>query len=173
MTLSAGRDALQPRRRQPPEVVAALVNGGLVLALPIPWVWFAWSSNTAVTPSRLYDAALTTLVIGGMMTALLPVALVVFWRTLVHAKRYLRHQGTGWQGVLEGGALGGGVALLILLQPILRQPLQAPPYVIVYAGGAFVIGLVLALELRMTGLLVLRLCRGRRAPQPATNGTTS
>ena len=77
----------------------------------------------------------------------------------MHAKRYLARQSTGWQGVLEGEAVGGGLALLLLLRPIVLQPREAPPYVIVYAGGALLIGLALGLILRTTGLLVLRFRR--------------
>ena len=160
MASTDSSDAPEPQpRRFPPEVVAALVNGGLVLALPIPWTLFIAYTNTAVMPSRLYEAAVSTILTGAAMTALLPIALVVGWRTLVHAKRYLAKQSSGWQGVLEGGALGGGVALLLLLGPVVLQPRQAPPYVIVYGGGAFVVGAVLGLVLRMTGLLVLRFSR--------------
>ena len=93
------------------------------------------------------------------MLALVPVALVVIWRTSVHGKRYLANQGSGWLGVLEGGALGGSIALFVLLPAAIAQPGEAPPYLIVYGGGAALVGLVLALILRLTGLLVLRLYR--------------
>ena len=145
--------------RRPPEIVAALVNGALVLALPLAWITYAFLTSSVGTPSRLREAVGAALIAGALMLPLVPVALVVIWRTSVHGKRYLAHQGSGWLGVLEGGALGGAFALLVLLPATVMQPTQAPPYLIAYGGAAAIIGMVAAFVLRLTALLVLRAYR--------------
>ena len=145
--------------QRPPELVAALVNGALILALPALWVTYAFLTSSVVTPSRLREAIAAAFITGGLMLALVPVALVVIWRTWAHGKRYMAQRGSGWLGILEGGALGGGIALLVLIPATVMQPAQAPPYLIVYGGGAAIVGMVIAFVLRLTALLVLRLYR--------------
>jgi hypothetical protein len=88
-----------------------------------------------------------------------PFALIVGWRTWVHAKRYRQGQGTGWQGVAEGGAIGFVFALIILRIGIVTRPAEAPPYVLVYGGLAVIVGLAIGVVLRLTGILVLKLQR--------------
>ena len=145
--------------RRPPELVAALVNGALVLALPPLWTTYVFLTSSVVTPSRLREAIAAAFITGGLMIALVPIALAVIWRTSVHGKRYLAHQGSGWLGVLEGGAVGGGIALLVLFPATVMQPAQAPPYLMVYGGGAAIIGMVAAFVLRLTALVVLSFYR--------------
>ena len=99
---------------------------------------------------------MNTVELGFLVVLISPLALLVGWRTWVHAQRYREGRGTGWQGVIEAGAVGAGIALWILAAPIVMHPAQAPPYVIFYGGAALILGLLIGLVLRMTAILVLR-----------------
>jgi hypothetical protein len=146
--------------RTRPELIAAIVNASLVLAFPLlalaASLLVSVPGNTAVavvsTPSERAFRVLIPLV-----TRFLPIALFVAWRTWVHAQRVLRHQSAGWQGVFEGGALGFVLALLVLGRGIVTRPLEAPPYVLVYGGGAAVFGMLIAFVLFLAARLTLRL----------------
>ena len=148
-----------------PENVAAIVNGLVVLLGPIALFWFLAAlrgpgeSNTSsvVTAVDPAGSAEAIYFFGTVAMVLAPFALVAGWRTRVHAQRWLRGQGRGWQGVAEAGVLGAAVAIAYLLQGILTKPLEAPPYVIVYGGAALVLGLLAGLILRVTGVATLKL----------------
>ena len=147
-----------------PEVVAAAVNGAIVMLIPFALFVVAWASDNGSSVSARvspwYIFALRQVIVAGMiLTPFAGFALVAGWRTWVHARTY-RERGTGsWQGVLEAGGLGLILALLILLPASVRSPLQAPPYLIAYGGGALTLGLALGLLLRTTALLTLKLQR--------------
>ena len=155
--------------RRHPEVVAAAVNGLLTLLLPaapiLPMAMGLGGANSS--PVRPSDASQFRDVVHLLLMAgpaMLPLAMVAAWRTWVHARRW-RERGTrGWQGVAEGGALGLVVALLILAVPTIMRPKDAPPYLVVYGGLALIVGLVIGFLLRITAVLVLKLCGSLRGP---------
>ena len=154
--------------RRHPEIVAAAVNGLLTLLLPAaPILAMALGiigTSSAVRPqeaSQFRDAVGLLLMAGPTM---LPLATVAAWRTWVHAVRWRQRGTRGWQGVAEGGALGLFVALLKLAGPTILRPKDAPPYLIVYGGLALVVGLAIGLLLRITAVLVLKLCGSLRGP---------
>jgi hypothetical protein len=151
------------------EKVAAIVNGLLVLLSPlvisVVGANLTTDSNASVTV-RPPDAppiifATQTLIWIGQV--LLPFALLAGWRTWVYTIRYLEAGDRGWRGVAEAGACGLIVALLYLSPGIVTRPMEAPPYVIVYGGGALIVGVVVGLVLRASALLVLKLQSFARA----------
>lgn len=161
-----------PRPR--PEDWAGLVNGGLILCVPIAfyvvWLLSPPSGNTAVGRDPLVsdlDRVVRPLfVLAYSMMFFLPVALIVGWRTWVHAKEVRAGRAHGWQGIFEAGATGLGFALLVLLRPTIMNPTQAPPYLIAYGGIGAAVGLALGAILAMTALLTLTIAsavRRRRA----------
>jgi hypothetical protein len=142
--------------------IAALVNGGLVVLVPqalavlLP-VLLPDTHTVTVRPPDAPVIARTLRDLGQMAVALLPFAVLAGWRTRVHAIEWCQDGDTGWRGVLEGGAAGFLIAFLVLLQPTLLRPMDAPPYIIAYGGAAMILGLLIAFFLRITALLVLRL----------------
>jgi DNA-binding transcriptional LysR family regulator len=148
--------------RRHPEDVAAFVNGLLVLFLPpaslMLGMFFFPSTSVAVHPERSFYAStglfLTDVVF--VMVPLVPFAMLAGWRTWVHARRYVDGQGTGWQGVIEGGTAGLVAALVVLSRGIATRPREAAPYIIAYGGGGMLLGLAFGLLLRTTALIVLK-----------------
>jgi hypothetical protein len=146
------------------EIVAAIVNGLLVLLLPL--VILAAASTIDVDQ---FDASVTADVPGSprisamiprLMAAFLvsiPFALLAAWRTWVYARRWQDQQDRGWRAVAEAGACGLIPALLYLSPGIVTRPIEAPPYVIAYGGAALLLGVLVGLFLRTTALLVLKL----------------
>jgi hypothetical protein len=154
-----------PRRQ--PEDVAALVNGLLVLLVPVGIIiasWIGFNASGAVrarVSSPIVYVAPNLFQVGAAMTRFVPLAMLAGWRTWVHAKRVREHQGSGWQGVAEAGALGFLLAIVVLAHGILTRPADALPYVVFYGGAALLIGVALGCVLRATGLLVLKYCGQR------------
>jgi hypothetical protein len=112
--------------------------------------------------SPLEYLAVNLFQVAGFMTSFVPLAMLAGWRTWVHAKRIREHEGTGWRGVAEAGALGFLLAMGVLAYGIVTRQADALPYVVFYGGAALLIGVTLGCALRATGLLVLKYC-GRRA----------
>jgi hypothetical protein len=150
--------------RWTPEGVAAAVNGALVFLVPVALAAYASSVDTAVRPEGWPQtrAWLAGLVGAGAVAS--PFVMVAAWRTWVHARRLRQGLGTGWSGVLEAGALGLALALLVLAPGIVFRPLEAPPYVVAYGGGAVVVGLTIGLVLRGAALIALRFARQPARP---------
>jgi hypothetical protein len=149
----------------PAEYVAALVNGSIVVLVPMALLLVSIRSNmnAPVRPPE-YSGFFMDLTRALMsVVPLAPFSLIAAWRTWAHARAWLAGRGTGWQGVIEGGALGLFIALAILIRPSLEHPRQAPPYLIAYGGGAFVIGLTIGFILRFTALLTLGFLSWQRA----------
>jgi hypothetical protein len=94
-----------------------------------------------------------------MSALMLPFAMLAGWRTWIHARRWHDRRSSGWPGVMEAGACGLVVPLVILAPAIVTRPLEAPPYVIAYGGVALIVGTGVGLILRTTALLVLKLER--------------
>jgi hypothetical protein len=147
-----------------PEVIAAIVNGCVFMALPL--TAFTTALLTPPSPSaisaRVWPPWMILLreVIGWavLLGPCVVLAVVVGWRTRIHAKTYLEHRGNGWRGVVEAAAIGGGIALLILLPDSARSPLQ-PRYLIGYGGGATLVGAMIGVLLRTSAAVTLKLCR--------------
>ena len=157
------------RMRGRPENAAAIVNGLIVLLLPIVLLvvgsYVQPHSDTSVTVRAPGSSSRPPYLF--LMEAALwwfPFAALAAWRTRVHAKRWRERQVGSWRGVAEAGACGFAVALAVLARGIVTRPTEAAPYVIAYGGFALVVGLVIGLLLRMTALLVLRLLTRRQTP---------
>jgi hypothetical protein len=148
--------------RRHPEDVAAFVNALLTLFLPPVLSMLATFvvPNTSVTvrPERSFFAStgLFLNAFASIVIPLVPFSLLAGWRTRVHARRYRERRGSGWQGVMEGGVLGFVAALFVLSHGIATRPREALPYIIVYGGGAALLGLASGLLLRTTALIVLK-----------------
>jgi hypothetical protein len=148
------------------EVVAAVVNGLLVVLVPLAVLVAAGSidldsSDASVTardpePSRSWS--LMPILIRTTFV-LLPFAGLAGWRTWVYARRWCDRTDRGWRAVAEAGACGLSLALLYLGPGIVTRPADAPPYVIAYGGAALVLGVLMGLFLRSTAILVLKLSK--------------
>lgn len=151
------------RVRRAPEEFAAAVNALLVLLVPVVMIVAAtvasWNPDhtvtARVTPLLIY-LILKVLELGVVFTPFVALAFIAAWRTWVHARRYLSGQGSGWQGVGEGGTLGLLVAVLVLSPGIVAHPTAAPPYVVAYGGFALILGVTAGLLLRTSALFILR-----------------
>lgn len=149
-----------------PENTAAVVNGLIVLLGPFIFLVggsllvpdHTDTSTTVRAPGASPFAAFVDLATtaAAMAPGLVPLALIASWRTRVHAKTWLAHEGSGWRGVLEAGGCGFLIALAVLMPGIIRTPLLALPYVIAYGGVAFLLGLALGFVLRGAAVLTLR-----------------
>jgi hypothetical protein len=114
-----------------PELVTAVVNGLLVMSAPL-------------------------MVRVGPVPVL--IGLIVAWRTWAHARRVQRDQGSGWQGVLEGGVCGLILTLWVIRNGLLAQPLETLPYIVLtFGGGGAVVGVLLGFVLFLTARFTLRL----------------
>jgi hypothetical protein len=148
--------------RRHPEDVAAFVNALLTLFLPPALSMLAAfvvpSTSVTVRPERSFFASawLFLSAFASILIPLVPFSLLAGWRTRVHARRYREGRGSGWQGVLEGGVLGFVAALVVLSRGIATRPREALPYIIVYGGGAALLGLAFGLVLRTSGHIVLK-----------------
>ena len=151
-----------PRWRSPACQAAAL-NGALILLAPAVGVAYGDYTWTAVRPfpPTVLSSAVSALPYFGLA----PVSLLVAWRTYVHACAYRRKPTTAWRGPVESAAIGGGIALMLLVPATAlswgRQPSSLViAYIAFYVGAAALAGLVLGLVLAATALLVLHLRRG-------------
>jgi hypothetical protein len=151
--------------------VTAVVNGLVMGLLPLTLMLLASlipeNTNTSATVHGgrgPMAAALITWM--AMWKTLLPLALIAGWRTLVYARRWALRDNRVWRGVLEAGICGFLYLLLFLTPSIVKQPMKAPPYVVVYGGIAFFVGLAVGLILRLTALLVLKISGSTKNPVP-------
>jgi hypothetical protein len=152
------------------EIVAAVVNGLLVLSLPLAVLVAGSTIN-----QDDFDASVTADVPGAprMWTTiriltrtalvLFPFAVLAGWRTWVYARRWCDQQDRGWLAVAEAGACGLIVALVYLAPGIATRPADAAPYVIAYGGGALLLGLLVGVFLRTMAVLVLSFRKSRPA----------
>jgi hypothetical protein len=155
---------------KPLEDLAALVNGSIVLVVPLAFLVFGScvfdsESQYSVTvratdPAPMSKAVERLLMLGPVGVVLLPFAAIAAWRTWILAKRWPQER--GWQGVAEAGLCGVGTALLYLAPGIVTRPMEAPGFVLVYGGAALIVGLVVGLILRATAVAVLRFPEVRR-----------
>jgi hypothetical protein len=149
--------------RSTPEIVAATVNGCLVLCFPVLLVALPaiFSSGSAVRPVDTSLASDMIRVVALFASVTLPLGLIAAWRTWFYARRWRIDREKGLRGVLEAGALGFS-AILVLRILGLRSTSSnvsgvfSPPFVIVYGGLAFVLGLLVGLVLWGVALIILR-----------------
>jgi len=151
------------RRWHEPAIQAALVNGALIVLVPAAFVVYSDYTSEAVRP---YDPTMarSLLMAAPALMGAVPVAVLVAWRSYVHALAFVERRGTVWQGPLESAAIAGGLVLLQMVAMTLptwaREPApRVAAYIAFYAIAAAVIGLLLGLVLAGTALLVLA---GRR-----------
>lgn len=159
-----------PRPHDRPATLAALVNGLVVLLLPVglmgavlivaPTYSNGGTTVVGVDPDRAAALARKTQFVVAYVSALTPFAMAAAWRTFVHAKRWFERGARGGQGVLEASACGLIGAVMVLLPGILTRPADAPPYVLVYGGLAAALGLAAGAILWCAATLVLRLYSG-------------
>lgn len=120
-------------------VLAATVNAAIaILLLPSAHVGLS-------TGIRLAD------VLGRDVFASSPMAVLVFWRTLVHARRFHRERVVGLQPLIEAAVTGLFVAVLFVYPALL---ITWRVYPILAAGAG--IGLFLGVIFRSIVLLCLR-----------------
>lgn len=140
------------------ENLAAVVNALLVLLVPAVIMAVASGTDASVTvrPSEWSRVLLVIEDLIAFATIVGPFAMFAGWRTWVHARRRLGGCDPAWQGSAEAGACGVGIAIVFLLPGLMMRPADATPYIVVYCGGALLVGLGCGLVLRMTALWVLR-----------------
>ena len=149
------------------EYAAALTNFLLLLLIAVGLSIASPLSNRsdAVVYADPAKAAVTTVLIPALVAA--PLGALVFWRTWVHAQRFLTQATTGWQGVFEAGALGFALTLPFVLPGVVLRQFNPGAwgqpqafvlglgYVGVYGLVGLVPGLVLGFMLRLSAMLVL------------------
>jgi hypothetical protein len=155
------------------ENAAALTNFVLILLLAAGGL-MASSSNGAVVYSNPTKAVFQAAAMGVLVLAFVaaPVAGFACWRTLVHARRYLRRETAGWMGVLEAGVFGFALTLPFVLPGVIArqfnpgawgQPrafMLGLAYVAAYGLLGMGVGLVLGFLLRLSAIVVLSVHRG-------------
>ena len=131
-----------------PEAAAAVVNAAIVMVVPLAYVGLidALSGATVAGALLVRSAAMRVLF-----------AALAAWRTGSHSKRWLTGEAALWRPVAEAAATAFVVALAYLARGILTRPADAPPFVIVYGGGALILGAIVGAILRTTAVLALRL----------------
>jgi hypothetical protein len=151
-------------KRVRPEVSAAIVNGLVVMLLPLAFMTLALMLPGPRGADAIVVAHVRTTrdvlldvwkVVAQTAVVMLPFAMLASWRTFVYAKQVLTSQGRGWRGVGEAAVCGFGTLLLYLLPGIVTRPMEAPPYILFYGAVAAVLGVLVGLTLRMTALFVL------------------
>jgi hypothetical protein len=157
-------------RLREPEMLAALVNAVVVLCLPSIVVGigvlralkdpgYSWP----VHPANWSPWLEAIRFFAGSAVFMSPFALLAAWRTWVHATHWrIGNRVRSLQGVVEAGACGLGVALLVLLPPTILRPTEAPPYLMTYGGLGLLVGLAVGLVLLVTAAAVLTMT-GRTA----------
>jgi hypothetical protein len=147
------------------EYAAALANFLLVLLSGAGLMMLPSSSNGAHVYADPFKAAVTSVLMGGLVAA--PLAALAFWRTWVHAQHFVAQGTTGWQGVLEAGALGFALTLPFVLPGVIARQFDPGPWGqpqafmlgLAYVGGygliGFVPGLALGFLLRFSALAAL------------------
>jgi hypothetical protein len=150
-----------------PEFQAAAITGVLILIVPLvvgTYLDYTWDAVRPFQPTVLSSAIRTLPIVAG----LIPVAMLVGWRSYAHARRYRVRRSTVWQGPLESAAIAGGIALLVMLATTAhiwhRQPIHlVVGYIGIYVGATALVGLLLGLVLAAIALLVLHVRAGQRS----------
>jgi hypothetical protein len=152
-------------------LVAALVNGAVVLLLPA-LVVLVFASVRSSLPARYASGAVQAQSISPFMSAIaasifgvaitIPLAALAGWRTLVHARRWQMQQRT-WQGVAEAGAAGALFVIVRVGSAALAAAIHGSGSIWVIVAIAFyaaiggLVGLVVGLMLHVTAIAVLKM----------------
>ena len=161
MSHDSSAQGAAPRDR--PALMAAVVNGSLIVFVPAIVAAFAIYRSTAVRP--VPPTALSSIVaVLPVALGLSPIALLVAWRTYVHARAYRLSHRTAWRGPVESASIAGGLAALVMLRPTAETWARQPFYLVAayigfYVGATAVAGFTLGLALAVMALFVLRLQR--------------
>ena len=147
------------------EYAAALTNFLLILLIVIG----AMASSRADGSVHVYadpvKAAVSAALIAVMIAT--PLGTLAFWRTWVHAQRFLAREATGWRGVFEAGALGFALTLPFVLPGVIARQFNPGEwgqpqafmlglgYVGVYGLIGLAVGLVLGFLLWLSAMLTL------------------
>ena len=154
--------------RSQPEFIAAALNGSLILFGPMIVAAIAIYTSTAVRPSP--PTVLSSMIEAlPMALGLIPAALLVGWRTYIHALAYRRNRLTVWRGPAESAAIAGVIAFLVMAGATAAAWAREPPtlviaYISFYVGATALVGLAVGLILAATALLVLHLQVWMSAP---------
>lgn len=147
--------------RRHPEATAAVVNAAIVMVVPLAYVWLVHAQSGVTVEGA---------VLARSAAIVLPFAALAAWRTWAHSKRWLTGEAALWRPVAEAAATAVVIALAYLARGILTRPADAPAFVLVYGGGAMILGAIVGVILRTTAVLALRLNRLSFADQRDPSG---
>jgi hypothetical protein len=143
-----------------PAVQAAAVNGALILLVPAMAATYGDYTSDAVRPfpPSVLSSALRALPV---ILAFTPIAMLVVWRSYVHARAYRIRPRSVWRGPCEAAAIAGGLALLVMLFATAGTWRREPPvlvveYIAIYVVATALVGFALGIILAITALIVLR-----------------
>lgn len=151
------------------EYAAALTNFLLIFLIVIGLMASSSADGSAHVDANPFKAAVSTAVIAFMIAT--PLGTLAFWRTWVHAQRFMARQTTGWRGVFEAGALGFALTLPVVMPGVIARQFNPGEwgqpqafvlglgYVGVYGLIGLVVGLVLGSVLWLAARVVLLLYR--------------
>jgi hypothetical protein len=148
------------------EQAAAITNLLLFFLIVIGLMTVSSRSNGSVhVYADPLKAAISTALLAVMIAT--PPAILVFWRTWVHAQRFLARETRGWRGVFEAGALGFALTLPLVLPGVIARQFNPGAwgqpqafmlglgYVAVYGLLGLAVGLVLGFLLWLSAILAL------------------
>jgi hypothetical protein len=157
--------------RQYSPLLAAAVNGALVLLLPALALlgetrFPAAGSAVTVSDSSHWTRSFQATLNGLHLT--IPLSAIAFWRTWAYARRREARQPTWW-GIVEAGAVGALFVAVTLGSAVLRAGsvagfLAIPVYAAIGAVGGLALGLLLYVA-AMTLLSIASLAQERNRPQ--------
>ena len=157
-----------PSRWRDSAVQAAAVNAAVVVLVPLGALTYADYTSDAVRPFEpaIWRSALNAL---PALFIAVPAAVLVAWRTHVHARAYRVRRAAAWLGLLESTALAAAIALVLMLQMTALTWFRRPPHLVAayigfYVIGAAVMGLLVGAVLSATALIVLWIRPDRETP---------
>jgi hypothetical protein len=148
--------------RPRPETLAAVLNGLVVLLLPLvlmSWVDLERQVNTDTRVTVRPPGA--SLILGeiekltGPAIVLVPFAALAVWRTRIYAQRVIAGESQGWAAVVEAAACAFGVMFVMNVPSLVKHTLPMPPSAVAYFMLAVALGVAFGIVLRATALFVL------------------
>ncbi|HEX5006658.1 MAG TPA: hypothetical protein VFV70_06065 [Hyphomonadaceae bacterium] len=119
------------------EFAAALTNFLLILLIAGGLIVPSSQPNAVHVYSDPVKAAITAVLFALLVST--PLAVIAFWRTWVHARRFLSGETSGWRGLLEAGALGFALTLPFVLPGVIARQFDPGPW---GQPQAFVLGVM-------------------------------
>ena len=147
------------------EYAAALTNFLFILLIVIGAMASSRDGGSVHVYADPVKAAVSAALIAVMIAT--PLGTFAFWRTWVHAQRFLARETTGWRGVFEAGALGFAITLPFVLPGVIARQFNPGDwgqpqafmlglgYVGVYGLIGLVVGLVLGFLLWLSAMMAL------------------